>query len=256
MNVLIVEDEKYTAQLLKELIENDPDFLVTNILGSIVESVQYLNKHQNKIDLIFLDIQLEDGYSFEIFKHIDITTPVIFCTAYDEFTLQAIKNNGIEYILKPFQETDVTNALNKFKKLVGSIQSKSMNLVMNPFQKADTYQESFLTQIREKTIIIHTKDIAAFILDHETVYIYTFEGKKYPIFKNMDYIEKACDPKLFFRINRQMLINHHAVLSIQDYFNRKVSIQLKIELPEKPIVSRLKVTAFKEWLERGKHKSS
>lgn len=105
MNVLIVEDEAHTAALLQEIIEQDGQFMVVKHLESIVDTVDYLSKHQQNLDLLFFDIELADGQSFEIFKHVDITTPVIFCTAYDEFTLQAIKNNGIDYILKPFKET-------------------------------------------------------------------------------------------------------------------------------------------------------
>ncbi|MBP1612863.1 MAG: hypothetical protein H6Q13_311 [Bacteroidetes bacterium] len=251
MNVLIVEDEKFTAQLLKEMIEEDSDFLVTTILGSIVKAVQFLSKHQNKIDLIFLDIQLEDGYSFEIFKHIDVTIPVIFCTAYDEYTLQAIKNNGIEYILKPFKEGEIQAALTKFKRLVGSIQAKSSALAFVPVQQANTYQESFLTQLREKSFVVYIKDVAVFALEFETVYMYTSDGKKYPLFKNLEYVEKVCNPQVFFRINRQMIVNRAGVISIQAYFNRKIVVHLKVQLPEKAIVSRLKVSSFKEWLEKS-----
>lgn len=250
MNVLIVEDEKFTAELLKELIEKDSDFLVTNILGSIVETVNFLSRHQSKIDLIFLDIQLEDGYCFEIFKHIDVVVPVIFCTAYDEYTLQAIKNNGIEYILKPFQENEIAEALRKFKKFVGHIQNKGISSLITP-SSSQTFQESFLSQIREKSMVVYTKNIAAFFLENEIVNLFTFDGNKYPLFKNLEYIETACNPQTFFRINRQMIINRNSVISMQPYFNRKVILQLKMQLPEKPIVSRLKVSAFKKWLETG-----
>ena len=107
MNVLIVEDESHTANLLKEIIEQDSDFIVTEQLESVVETIQYLSKYQKNLDLLFFDIQLADGQSFEIFKHIDITVPIVFCTAYDEYTLQAIKNNGIDYVLKPFKEEEL-----------------------------------------------------------------------------------------------------------------------------------------------------
>jgi len=250
MNVLIVEDETYTAELLKEMIEKDPDFLVTAIMGSIMDTVQFLSKHQNKIDLMFLDIQLEDGYCFEIFKHIDIMIPVIFCTAYDEYTLQAIKSNGIEYILKPFQENEIVVALHKFKKFVGHIQNKGISSLIMPIVQ-QAYQESFLTQVREKSVVIYTKDVATFFIENEVVHMFTFDGGKYPLFKNMEYVEEACSPQLFFRINRQMIINRNAVISMQPYFNRKMILQLKVQMLDKPVISRLKVSAFKEWLETG-----
>ncbi len=247
MNVLIVEDELHTSKLLKEIIEQDEDFLVTERLESVGEAVQYLSKHQQKLDLIFLDIQLADGHSFEIFNHIDVTVPVVFCTAYDEYTLQAIKNNGIDYILKPFKEEDIHTALNKYKRLAQTFKDKSSAPLQ--FPDATQYQQSFLTQYRDKTLVKYVKDIALFYIEFETVYIYTITGEKFSLFKNLEYIESVCDPKQFFRINRQVLINREAVLSIEPYFNRKVIVQTKFNLSEKLIVSRLKVTAFKDWLE-------
>lgn len=254
MNILIVEDEIHTAQLLKEIIEQDKEFMVVSIVDSIVDTISYLNKYHQNIDLIFLDINLSDGHSFEIFKHIDIKIPVVFCTAYDEFTLQAIKNNGIDYILKPFKDEEIHNALNKYKQLVGVIRDKIYPSLtnINSQSKAHKYQESFLTQQREKSIILYTKEIALFAIEFETVYCYTFDNKKHPIFKNLDYIESVCNPQQFFRINRQMLINRTSIVSIEPYFNRKATLHLNINIGEKPIVSRLKVTPLKEWIERGK----
>jgi len=247
MNVLIVEDELHTSKLLKEMIEQDDGFLVTDRLESVAEAVQYLSHYQQKIDLIFLDIQLADGHSFEVFKHVDVTVPVVFCTAYDEYTLQAIKNNGIDYILKPFKEEDIQAALGKYRRLALTFLNKSVTPLQ--FASAIQYQESFLTQYRDKTLVKYVKDIALFSIEFEIVYMYTFTGEKFPLFKNLEYIESVCDPSYFFRINRQMLVNKDAVRSIEPYLNRKIIVHTKISLPEKLIVSRLKVTAFKDWLE-------
>lgn len=250
MNVLIVEDEKHTADLLQEIIENDADFLVVKILDSIAGTVSYLSKHSVKIDLLFFDINLSDGLSFDIFKHIDIHIPVIFCTAYDEYTLQAIKNNGIDYILKPFQDEEIQKALDRYKNFIGQISQK-----LNPYQiekiySKNEFQDGFLTQQKEKSVIVKTSDIAFFSIEFETVYLYTFDKKKSMVFKNLEYIESVCDPNQFFRINRQFLVNKDAILSFEPYFNRKIILQLKVNSPEKVIVSRMKVTSFKEWLER------
>lgn len=249
MNVLIVEDEKHTAELLKEIIEQNDDFMVTEIAESVAEAVSYLSKYQKKLDLLFFDIQLADGPSFEIFKHIDVVLPVVFCTAYDEFSLQAIRNNGIDYILKPFKEAEIQNALNKYRHLLQTLGSKNAKPIELETEKSSRYQQRFLTQFRNKTIVINTDDIALFHVENETVYLYTFDGKKHPLFKKLEYIEGVCHPGKFFRINRQMLVSRQAILSIEPYFNRKVVLQLKSALTEKAIVSRLKVTAFKEWLE-------
>lgn len=131
MNVLIIEDELHTAALLREIIEQDGDFIVIKTLESITDAVQYLSKYQQNLDLLFFDIELADGQSFEIFKHIDITVPVVFCTVYDEYTLEAIKNNGIDYILKPFKESEIQNALSKYKRLLSNLKVKTASTTIS-----------------------------------------------------------------------------------------------------------------------------
>ena len=248
MNILIVEDEQYTAELLQEVIERDKDFSVVNRLASIEETVHFLRKKSSDIQLMFLDIELADGHSFEIFKHIDLSIPVIFCTAYDEFTLQAIKNNGIDYILKPFKDKEIHRALAKYKKLIGTIK----NNIIHQFDALDnassTYQDRFLTQHRERSIIIETQDIALFSIEYETVFIYTNNGKKYPLYKKMDYFEQVCNPQQFYRVNRQMLVHKKAIRSFEPYSNRKIRLHLTIPFDKEVIVSRLKVSDFKKWL--------
>lgn len=250
MNVLIVEDEAHTSQLLKEIIEQDENFLVTEQLETILETVQYLSKYQKNLDLIFLDIHLADGHSFEIFNHIDVNLPVVFCTAYDEYTLQAIKNNGIDYILKPFKELEIHAALHKYKRLAATFQAKIPAPLQFSALPNTPYQQNFLTQYREKTIVKAIKDIALFNIEFELVYMYNFKGEKFPLLKNMEFVESVCDPQQFFRINRQILLNKAAIVAIEPYFNRKVTVQLNFNFSETPIVSRLKVSTFKEWLER------
>lgn len=250
MNVLIVEDESHTASLLQEIIEQDEDFIILEKLESIVDAIQYLNKYQKNIDLLFFDIQLADGHSFEIFKHVDVVTPIIFCTAYDEYTLQAIKNNGIDYILKPFKEQEIHDALQKYKRLITNIRSKNPAPFQFQLEPSKSYQKSFLTQYREKSVVKRVEEIALFYVENETVYIQTLTGEKLPLFKKLEYLESVCNPEQFFRINRKMLINRDAVLSFEPYFNRKIVLQLKVKLTDRAVVSRLKVTQFKEWLER------
>ena len=248
MNVLIVEDESHTALLLQEIIEQDSDFIVVEKLESVVEAIHYLSKHQKNLDLLFFDVQLADGHSFEISKHIDVVVPVIFCTAYDEYAMNAIKNNGIDYVLKPIKEKEIHEALNKYKKLITNLQS-SIPLPINfETKEPKPYQQNFLTQNREKTLIIKIEDIALFSLQNETVYIHTFEDEKYYLIKKLDYIESVCDPNQFFRINRQMIVNRKSVVSFEPYFNRKKVLNLSVKSKEKPIVSRLKVTELKKWL--------
>ncbi len=250
MNVLIVEDETHTASLLQEIIEQDDDFIVAEKLESVTETVQYLNKYQKNLDLLFFDIQLADGQSFEIFKHIDVVKPIVFCTAYDEYTLQAIKNNGIDYVLKPFKEDEIHSALQKYKKLIANLQTKNLPPIQFQSDPLKKYQQSFLVPYREKTIIKRIEEVALIYVKQEIVYLYTFEGEKFPLLKKLEYIESVVDPDQFFRINRQMLVNRAAVASFEPYFNRKIVLHLNIKLEEKAVVSRLKVTPFKEWLEQ------
>lgn len=249
MNVLIVEDEAHTASLLQELIEQDGDFLVTQKLESVVEAVEYLSKYQRNLDLLFFDIQLADGHSFEIFKHVDVLVPVVFCTAYDEYTLQAIKNNGIDYLLKPFKDEEIHAALAKYKRMRANLQAKQPAPFQPPGERAKAYQQHFLTQFREKSVVKRVEEVALFLVEFENVYLYTFSGEKLPLFKKLEYIESVCDPQQFFRINRQMLVNREAILSFEPYFNRKIILNLRIQLDKQAIVSRLKVSPFKEWLE-------
>lgn len=251
MNVLLVEDEHHTAQMLQEIIESDNDFIVIKTLDSIAETVLYLAKYSHNIDLIFLDIHLSDGHSFEIFRHIDISIPIVFCTAYDEYALNAIKNNGIEYILKPFEDEEILNALHKFKQLAGRFKRQNFEIPAET-HKMPIYQESFLARQKDRTIVVLTENIAMFAIEDDIVYLYTFDRKRYPVFKNIEYMASVCDPHIFFRINRQMLINRSAIITIQPYFNRKIILELKVKSENQPIVSRLKVSVFKEWLEGGK----
>lgn len=248
MNVLIVEDEAHTAGLLQDIIEQDPDFRVIQILESVSEAVQYLGRYQHNLDILFFDIQLADGQSFEIFRHVDVLLPVIFCTAYEAYPLEAIKNRGIEYILKPFRESEIHQALAKYKQLRASMQLRAPSLP--EALPARSYQQSFLTQYRERSIVKCVDEIALFGVDVAGVFLLTFQGERFPLFKKMDYIEQVCDPRKFFRINRQLLVNRECILSFEPYFHRKVALQLRVKLPEPVIVSRLKVSAFKTWLEK------
>lgn len=253
MNILIIEDERKTAELLKEFIENKQGYLVVNILDSIKDTVLYLDKHQQNLNLLFLDIQLADGQSFEIFKQIQVDIPVIFCTAYDEFLLAGFKNNGIDYILKPFEEKDISKSLDKFEKLKKSFSGNLIvtnEQIQSLSQKERQYQKSFIVHQRDKMIPVQVENIAFFHLDNEVVYVQCFDHKKYSVFKRMDEIQSKLDRQLFFRINRQMIIHRDAVKEVEPYFNRKVIIKPTFDFPEKIIVSRLKVSPFLQWLEK------
>jgi DNA-binding LytR/AlgR family response regulator len=247
VNILILEDEYHTAVHLKEVIEGAGDYTVTETIESVGEAVAFLSEQQETIDLAFFDIHLADGHSFEIFKHVDVRVPIIFCTAYDAYTLDAIKNNGIDYILKPFKELDITQALTKYHNLVNRL-SKSIAPISITQSDKPVYQDVFITQYRQRSLVKRVSEIALFAIEHETVFLYTFSGQKFPLYKKLEDIASVLDPRIYFRISRQMIIRKEAVVSLELLNNRKLKLQLPFVIGNEVIVSRLKVTEFKGWL--------
>jgi two-component system response regulator LytT len=229
MNILIIEDEPHTAQILSEIIvQVRPDSIILETLESIEQSVKYLSNDKNLPDLIFSDIQLADGLSFEIFSKVQLKCPIIFCTAFDQYTLQAFKTNGIEYVLKPVKEEDVEIAFTKYETLKESLKpdTEIVNLLKSTFQKKENYKSSILVHVKESFIPIEVSKIAFFIVDTEILYIHTFDNKRYPVFKSMSEIEASLDPSIFFRINRQVLLNKKPLKRCNLILSEKLSLKL------------------------------
>jgi len=253
MKILIVEDEPQTANILHDIIlELQPQAHIIKMLDSVESVVLFLQETAVQPDLIFMDIQLADGMSFDIFTKVQVKCPVVFCTAYDQYSLQAFKTNGIEYILKPVKAEDVQAAFDKLETLSKSFKPETamLELMKDMLNLSKTYRKSLLIQYRDSFIPLNTSDVAVFFVENEILYAYTFDQQKYPLFKPMSEIESNLDPEQFFRISRQALINRKAVKEIQPYFNRKVSIKTNVKLPESLVVSRLKVSEFMTWLEK------
>jgi two-component system response regulator LytT len=252
MNILIIEDEPRTAKLLKEFIlALDDTHTVLDICDSIESTVQFLRTTTQRVDLLFMDIQLADGSSFDIFHQVTVTAPVIFCTAIEDHLLEAFKSNGIDYILKPFREKDIEQAFHKLDQI-------RQSLLLAPGLPARLDQAlanrpltSFLVKFREKMYPVAVRDIAAVALENEVVYLYTFNKDKHAVFRPIDDVEAALDSQSFFRINRQMILNREAILEMEPFFNRRVIVTLKVRTADRPLVSRLKVTSFLEWIEKG-----
>ena len=252
MNVLIIEDEKKTAKMLCDIIETNDVRLVVNVLDSIEESVKYLLKNQSKIDLIFMDIHLADGLSFEIFKQVKINTPIIFCSAYDDYMFKAFKSNGFDYILKPFKVEDIELAFTKLEQL----KVKFENIIITPESITNNssvnellVQTSFLVHYREKILALLVSDIAFLVVEDEVISVFNLKGEKYKFSKTLEQFENAVSSKDFFRINRKMIVNRKVIKEIEPYFNRKALVHLTIPYTEIPIVSRLKVVPFLKWIE-------
>jgi two-component system, LytTR family, response regulator LytT len=252
MNILIIEDEPRTARLLKEFIlAIDDSHTVLGICDSVESTVQFLQTTTHRVDLLFMDIQLADGNSFDIFQKTPVSTPVIFCTAYEDHLLEAFKSNGIDYILKPFHEKDIEQAFRKLDQIRQSLLLAPSLPARLEQALASRTQSSFLVKFREKMYPVAVRDIAAVALENEVVYLYTFNKEKHAVFRPIDDIEAALDPQTFFRVNRQMILNRDAILEMEPFFNRRVIVTLKIPTTDRPLVSRLKVTPFLEWIEKG-----
>lgn len=250
MNIALIEDEKHTADLLCEFIENIPGSKVLHRMASVAESILYLSKKQSELDLIFMDIHLSDGLAFEIFRHMEVTRPVVFCTAYDQYFTDAFKNNGIDYILKPFREKDVRLALQKYDLLRQAFRHREQHGKITSFREKK-YAETLLVPFRNRILPIAVPDISCLLLENETVYLFNRQNEKFHIFQTLEALQNDLDKRLFYRINRQALVNRHFITSVEPLPNRKLSVNLSISIEESLIVSRLKVSDFKQWLAVG-----
>ena len=253
MNILIIEDERLTAEDLGDMIvQAEPGAKIISVLSSVQEAIAYFNENEEP-DLIFSDIQLGDGLSFEIFQTVDIKAPIIFCTAYDEYAIEAFKTNGIHYILKPFKEQEIIKALEKYKTLRATFApaDHSLNTILQLFQqKKQPKATSVLVHYKEKIIPVKLDDIALFYIKHEVTHLYTFDQKTYTLNKTLDEVQQISGYD-FHRANRQFIVNRNAVQNVEQYFSRKVSVVLSMPFDTRIIVSKEKITPFLEWLEGG-----
>ena len=250
MKIIIIEDEELTASDLSENIRKvDGTAEIVAILRSVRESVAYLRENIEP-DLIFCDIQLGDGLSFEIFRECTVSAPVIFCTAFDEYALKAFKANGIDYILKPFSKNTIENALTRYNTLKSTFQ-KTTNPIENILElfenRKQTKPNTVLVYHKDNIIPVRVNDIALFYIENELTRLLTFSREHHTINKSLDELESSTDDN-FFRANRQFLINRSAVKSASQYFNRRLNVSLTIPFDNKILVSKEKATQFLNWL--------
>ncbi|GGF03561.1 LytR/AlgR family response regulator transcription factor [Flavobacterium limi] len=253
MTIIIIEDEVKTAKALGQLILSiRPDAQILSYIQSIDGAVSYLLENDQP-DLIFMDIQLADGLCFEIFKNVEVLSPVIFCTAFDDYAIEAFKSNGIDYILKPFSRESIAGAIKKAAELKNFFQrnKKAMPdfdylLTRNGENKG---KSSFLVFKNNKYQTVLTENIALFYIKNETPTILSFDKTEYQITQSLDEVHKLLSPTQFFRINRQYLVNFSAIREAEHYFSRKLIIKLTIPTEEKLLVGKEKATAFLSWLE-------
>ncbi|SFB92932.1 DNA-binding response regulator, LytR/AlgR family [Parapedobacter composti] len=252
MNILIIEDEVKTAKELKAMVERLDDRLrVVAILSSINASIEWLQHHPVP-DLIFSDIQLADGLSFDIFHVADAGCPVIFCTAFDSYAIRAFEANGIDYLLKPIDEGKLEKSLRKYERLKHVMGGEpEMRRQMAALLKCiqPNYKNSLLVYRNEKIIPLKTSEVAFIHSAGGTVSAYTKGGRCYIIREVLDDLAPLLDPYRFFKANRQFIINRDVLVMAEHYFNRRLVLKLSVEVPERVIVSKLKAPEFLKWME-------
>ncbi len=251
MNIIIVEDEQPAAKRLANMLKSiDNSFSIQAHLESIESTVKYLQAATN-IDLIFMDIQLADGLSFEIFKQVQINVPVIFTTAFDQYSIKAFKVNSIDYLLKPIDEEELTNAINKFKLLFFKKENAYTDKLLKLIEKRNPvkYKERLLIQAGQQISFIKTEQIAYFIADGKLCFAFDFENKKHLLDDNLTQLEEYLMPIKFFRINRQIIVNIDAIAKVHTWFGSRLKLDLKNENTKvDTVVSRERINKFKEWL--------
>lgn len=245
MKVLIIEDETAAAQNLQAILrEIDPSIRVLEVLESIEESADYLQNNPQP-DLLFMDIHLADGESFRILDRVEITAPVIFTTAYDQYALEAFRLCSIDYLLKPISAEDVKRALEKLNRLTSTEREAYVPRVKQAVKECE---ETFLIHQRDKIIPLHRDQIAFCYTANERVTACDFQGEGYPIDRTLETLQAQLPATDFFRANRQFIISRRAVQEITVWFGSRLSLSLSVETPERIIISKARVPEFKAWL--------
>ncbi|MEC3875330.1 LytR/AlgR family response regulator transcription factor [Chryseobacterium salviniae] len=247
--ILIIEDEEVNAQRLQRiLLKIRPGYTVVTILSSIEKSVEWLSKEDGP-DLIFMDIRLSDGSSFEIFNLIEVKSPVVFTTAYDEYALKAFKYNSIDYLLKPIECEELEAAIIQFEQFEKSSteQQTVIKNLLESFQMKE-YRTRFLLPHRDAFILLNVNEIAYFYSELGVTFSISYDGTRNIISHTLETLEQQLDPKYFFRANRQYIIHINSIVKVHNYFNSKLKLDVK-QCQEKIVVSRLKATALKQWLD-------
>ena len=253
MRVLIIEDERKAAHELKSLVLNlQPDWNIVEIIPSVAEAIEWLQENKTP-DLIFSDIQLADAVCFQIFEEVTVDCPIIFCTAYDEYAIKAFETSSIGYLLKPVDKLKLERALVKLDR----IRSMFSQNATNPYgdlgkligQLSSTSNKTILVHHKEKIIPVIYTDVAYFYYGQGVVMIKLTNGHTYHISQTIDEIESGADPRVFYRANRQFIINRNAIRNIEKFFARKLVVKMSTDTPETLIVSKAKSTDFLDWLE-------
>ncbi|WP_026450147.1 LytR/AlgR family response regulator transcription factor [Aequorivita capsosiphonis] len=251
MNVLIIEDEKPSARYLQRMLKK-LNVNVNQMLHSVGESVEWFQNNEHP-DLIFLDIQLSDGLSFEIFDLVEVNSAIIFTTAFDEYALQAFKLNSIDYLLKPIDEEELQAAVKKYKSFKPSSKNVQFNfedikkLLVNPMERG--YKKRFTTKIGQHIKMISVDEIECFYSENKGTYAHTVDGRDYLLETTLEQLEQELSPETFFRISRKFYININSIKDIISYTNSRLQLKLNSFKEQEVIIARERVKDFKLWLE-------
>jgi DNA-binding LytR/AlgR family response regulator len=251
MKAVIVEDEALAASRLEKLLSDvAPEINVVARLSSVKEAVKWFTL--NSADLIFLDIQLSDGLSFSIFEEVTVNTPVIFTTAYDQYSIKAFQLNSIDYLLKPIRKGELQKSLQKYNSLKSAFKIDFENLLAGIQGKTESYKKRFLIQVGSKIKTIETTDVAWFYADGKYVFLKTFAGQNYPVDFSLDKLENMVDPAQFFRINRKYMVNFDAIEGMVAWSRSRVKIKLNPPADDETetVVSIDRSPEFKKWLDK------
>lgn len=254
MKILIIEDEAFAANAIEKMISDiRPQTQILDKIESVEEAVEWFNTHSFP-DLIFCDIHLSDGSSFEIFRQVEVKSPVIFTTAYNEYALEAFKVNSIDYLLKPIDKSELEKAVKKYEELNKDHISRELenlsNLLKNTVSDSGkTSKSRFMVKSGQTIRTISSEEIAYFLAEEGVVLLVTPEGKRYVVNYTLDQLEELLDPKNFFRANRQLITRIDAIKEVSPYFKGRLHLSLNPELKTDQIVSSNKASAFKDWLD-------
>ncbi|MCU0447761.1 MAG: LytTR family DNA-binding domain-containing protein [Microscillaceae bacterium] len=249
-SILIIEDEKVASDTLALLLlKIDRNLQIKAQIDSVEDAVAWLKS--DSADLIFVDIHLADGLGFQIFEQVKVQAPLVFTTAYNQYAIRAFKLNSIDYLLKPIDEQELRNALDKFKKLQSSNApidyQNLLKLIQNP---AETYQKRFMVTAGEKVKSIAVEEVAYFYAEGRYIFLTTHDNRKYIIDYTLDNLAEVMNPEHFFRINRQMMVSFKSIKEMFSYPKGRVKIVLQPHYAEEVIVSLSKAVEFKQWLNR------
>lgn len=255
MKVVIIEDEKPAAEKLEKMLhEYDPNTEILAVLGSVEQSVSWISSGQQEPDIYFLDIELADGNSFEIFERVEVNKPVIFVTAYNEYAIQAFKLNSIDYLLKPLNYKDLYRGLEKIKTFRENLPANKEKLQYDELSRAllqmnKNHKTRFLVKVGDHLKSVKTENIHLFYAEGRTVFLITSKQNKYIIDYTLEELVKHLDPDMFFRPNRSFIININAISDVVIYSNSRLLIELHQPFEKEIIVSRDKVAQLKTWFE-------